>query len=1100
VNRLWQLLRNPRRIVWATAGLLALCSSDRTSSVRAEERSIEHFETHIRPLLVAHCYECHSGNQSADAANLRLDRREGWLTGGDSGPAVDSEQPAESLLWRAVSYNDPDLQMPPRSKLPERELGLLRDWLAAGAPAPADAPGDGASPTADFDLEGRRHAHWVWRPVVRPDPPAVRDAAWPHDALDQFILARLEASGLEPAASADRATWLRRVTYDLTGLPPTPKELAEFLANDQRDSEAHVVDRLLARSTFGECWGQHWLDLVRFAETKGHEQDFPIPHVWRYRDYVVKALNENLPYDQFLVEHLAGDLLTTPRIDAATRTNQSIQATGFWHLGEATHSPVDIRGDEADRIDNQIDVFGKAFLGLTIACARCHDHKYDAISAEDYYGLCGFLQSSSYQEANIADPELREQLRAQLCDLNRTFSELLLASSRRESLSQLRTLLLEPNLSTLRQELAADLADAQDAPEHPLHLLAIACEAEQDGREVAHALDQALRQDLQQHNLPPAPHYQPVIDFSQAPRKLPHPDWRTSGHGFGEGPIRVGEIVLASVTGEPILRIQTRAAASNRMLGPKFTGMYRTRTFEITSPHLWVCYRGEADLFLDVDSHRTVAGPLHGTCRQTLAPASDWKWHRHEVGAYLAHRVHLEFIPRGPFELAAVAFADQPPVIAELPGAAIGRIIRETQPRTFPETALAYLRAFETAFEAVEEQRADAGDARLLNWLLATNHRLCSPPADSAMELQALAATYQTRRDAIEAQLPAPQYALAMLDGSGENEYVHLRGSHKRVAAEATERRFLAALDGDMQIPQGSGRLELAHRVVDPANPLTSRVAVNRVWAHLTGEGIVKTVDNLGVLGEKPTHPELLDFLAAEFVESGWNLKQLIRRIVLSSTYRQSCRPHPRLTPEQIAIADPANALLHHARVRRIPAEAIRDAMLAVSGELDNQQFGPSVPIHLTPFMRHNRSPSHSGPLDGDRRRSIYLEYRRNALNHFLTAFDKPQPSTTVGRRNESNSPAQPLMLLNDPLVHALAARWATQLTSQFADDADALQVAWQAAYGREPDPSERQRVSHLLQSRMTAEEESVLLTVRERAWRDVCLALFNSKEFIFLR
>ena len=370
----------------------------------ANDASVEFFERKIRPLLVAHCYECHAEEASADSANLRLDWKQGWLQGGDSGPAIDVEHPRKSLLLRAVSYRDPDLQMPPRSKLPDREIELLRRWVEAGAPAP-DETVDETSPGGEaFSIDVRRKAHWAWQGVTRPKLPEVRQTGWPRDDIDRFVLAKLEEAGLAPAADADRATWLRRVTFDLTGLPPTPEELRAFLQDQSPGAFERVVDQLLADPAFGECWGQHWLDLVRYADTKGHEQDFPIPLAWRYRDYVIRALNANVPYDQFVVEHIAGDLVAYPRIDPSTRTNQSIQGTGFWHLGEATHSPVDIRGDEAERIDNQIDVFGKTFLGMTVACARCHDHKFDAISTDDYYAFCGFLQSSSYQEANIADP------------------------------------------------------------------------------------------------------------------------------------------------------------------------------------------------------------------------------------------------------------------------------------------------------------------------------------------------------------------------------------------------------------------------------------------------------------------------------------------------------------------------------------------------------------------------------------------------------------------------------------------------------------------------------------------------------------------------
>ena len=1071
----------------------------------AESASVEFFEKKIRPLLVTHCYECHAEEASADSANLRLDYRSGWLTGGDSGPVVDLRHPGNSLLLQAVSYDDPDLQMPPKGKLPERERDLLKQWIEAGAPAPDDPMADSAPAVEEFDLAARRAGHWAWRPIERTTAPAVQQSSWPSDELDRFVLAKLEESGLLPAQPADRATWLRRVTYDLTGLPPSVGELNAFLANDTPEAYQRTVDRLLANQAFGECWGQHWLDLVRFAETKGHEQDYPIPHAWRYRDYVVRALNDGLPYDQFVVEHIAGDLLPEPRIDPQTRTNQSIQATGYWHLGEATHSPVDIRGDEADRIDNQIDVFGKTFLGMTIACARCHEHKFDAISIKDYYALCGFLQSSSYQEANIADPLLRGKLYSELAALNEAASENLLALYRRQVLPRLRGWLDARDASGLRESLGEEFAAAIDQADHPLHFLAVAVGAEIGGQDVADAIRPLVAgaaEAAETDRATSAANLRAVVDFSRAAAEpLHYADWRTSGFGFGNGPMRAGAILLRGTDDQPPLRVTDRPAATNEAGSSRFSAMYRTRTFEVTRPALWTCYRGEADIFLAVDSHRTVEGPLHAICKQVLERVDDWKWHGHQVDDYLGHRVHLEFKPKGPFGLAAVGFAEQDPTTPVAPNAAVGRAIGQRQPKSVREVALATIAALESAFDSLQQRRLAAGDAQLLNWLLANDDLLPPAATTHADAYEAAISGYQARRQSIESQLPSPQYALALLDGNGENERVHLRGNHKRLADEPTTRSFLRALDGQFETPRGSGRLELARRVVDPANPLTARVMVNRIWTNLTGQGIVKTVDNFGVLGDRPTHPELLDYLAAEFIGNGWSIKQLIRRVVLSSSYRQSCLPNPQLRPGRIAETDPANNLLHRSRVRRISAEAVRDTLLAVSGELDSRRFGKSVPIHLTPFMRHNRSPKESGPADGERRRSIYVEYRRNALSHFLTAFDKPQPFTTVGRRNQSNSPAQSLMLLNDPLVHALAGKWATRLTSNFSDDAAAIDSAYLAAFGRNPSDDERASIVAHIQDRIVsgAQPEANRLA-REIAWRDVCLVLFNSKEFIFLR
>jgi hypothetical protein len=368
--------------------------------------------------------------------------------------------------------------------------------------------------------------------------------------------------------------------------------------------------------------------------------------------------------------------------------------------------------------------------------------------------------------------------------------------------------------------------------------------------------------------------------------------------------------------------------------------------------------------------------------------------------------------------------------------------------------------------------------------LLAHDELLPPGSAEASAGFAAAAARYAAARTQLERQLPEPVWAVAMLDGDGYDERVHLRGNPRMRADEPTPRRLPAALDGEMPIAHGSGRDLMANRLVAADNPFTARVLVNRVWNHLLGRGIVATVDNFGVMGEAPTHPELLDYLAFEFVESGWEMKQLVRRIVLSSTYGMSSDADPRA-----ASADPANHLFHAARVRRLPAEAVRDAMLAVSGQLNRERFGPSVPVHINEYMRNARSPQRQGPIDGGGRRSIYIEVRRNAMNHFLAAFDKPPPFTTVGHRYASNSAAQPLAMSNDPLVHAQAAAWADSLTTRFPDDDAAIENAYLAAFGREPSDAEVERIVEHLGSSAD----------RIAAWRDVCLTLFNVKEFVFI-
>ncbi len=400
--------------------VLLLASLGLSAAVAAEPspHETEFFEKKVRPVLVEHCFKCHSERSEKIKGGLRIDSRAALLKGGDNGPALVPGSPEKSRLIEAISYKNADLTMPPKGKLPDAVRAALAAWVKMGAPWPSSGAATDTGTKAGFDLARRRREHWCWQPVQAPPLPAVKDASWPRDPVDRFVLARLEEKGLRPAAPADRRTWLRRVTFDLTGLPPRPDEIAAFLSDSSPAAVEKVVDRLLQSPRFGERWARHWLDLVRYGESRGHEFDPNIPNAYQYRDYVIRAFNADVPYNQFVMEHVAGDLLPKPRRNPATAFNESIIGSGFWFLGEEVHSPVDIRQDQADRFDNRIDVFSKTFLGLTVACARCHDHKFDAISTKDYYALYGFLSSSSYRLARFDSLDQNRVVAGELAKLH----------------------------------------------------------------------------------------------------------------------------------------------------------------------------------------------------------------------------------------------------------------------------------------------------------------------------------------------------------------------------------------------------------------------------------------------------------------------------------------------------------------------------------------------------------------------------------------------------------------------------------------------------------------------------------------------------------
>jgi cytochrome c553 len=1001
---------------------------------------VEFFEKQVRPILAARCHECHGEKQQK--ASLRLDSRTGVLTGGDSGPAALPGKPSESLLVDAIRYGD-TYQMPPKSQLPAAEIATLVTWVERGLPWGPDAPpGQPAAAVETFDLQ-KRAGHWSFQPITDPAPPDVADAAWVKTPLDRFILSKLAAAGLSPAPPAEKRALLRRVTYDLTGLPPTPQELAEFLADDSADAYRRVVDRLLASPRYGERWARHWLDLVRYAETYGHEFDFDLPNAYRYRDYVIRALNDDLPFDQFVVEHVAGDLVQPPRRNPADGTNESIVATGSFLLGEAKHSPVDVRQDEADRVDNQIDVFAKTFLGLTVSCARCHDHKFDAITTKDYYALAGYLQSSRYQQAFVDPPE---QMAATLAALES------LQAERRAAYVEFVRQVLEPRLAELSAKVAAGIVPATPTTTAPANELAM-------------------------------------------PRGDDWGGWTASGAAFGTRPLRPLNLVAEQRDGRDQLVFAGTIAGHSGRLSNRLHGVLRSPTFEIAKTKIH--YRlhgtgGRARLILD--GLQLIQDPIYGGLRfDAGGPAPHW--HSQDVSKWVGHRAYLELIDDGDGYLALerVAFSDAAPP-GDDPAMDVAAVLSRTggdSPETAAEARATRCReVVEAWLAAPDAQHKDEPErAAIIATLLAAAVQDNAATAASARLTERLAEIGNRQSD-LEKQITPPRQALALADGTAENERVFIRGNHKTLGDEVP-RRFLEALGGTRHAPpdEGSGRLELARQLVAADNPLVKRVIVNRLWHHHFGAGIVRSVDDFGVMGQGPTHPELLDYLAQELERNGWSLKSLHRLVVLSNTYQMSSQPRP-----EADLADPTNKLWHRMSVRRLEAEAIRDAMLAVSGELDETMYGPSVMPYLTEHMTGRGRPKDSGPLDGGRRRSVYLAVRRNFLSPLFQAFDYPTPFTTIGRRGSSNVPAQALALMNNPLVVDQSRRWAERVVkaTDLATPAARVQAMYLRALSREADPTE-------LAAALQFVAPAGANPADPAAWSELAHVIYNLKEFIFI-
>ncbi len=1052
----------PQRLalVGVVAGLVAWqTAAARGADLPAADH--EFFESRVRPLLVAHCVECHSAEAGDPEGGLSFDSRADFLT--TEGLAVAGD-PDRSLIVQAVRY-DGSLQMPPEGKLPAEAIATIEEWVRRGLPWPDDGK---AASVSGFDMAARKAAHWCWQPPRQSVPPDVRDPAWCRGEIDRFVLARLESAGMAPAAEAEPAVLVRRAAEVLTGLPADPAEVETVAADPDPTAFERYVDRLLASPHYGERFGRHWLDVVRYAESRGHEFDFDIPDAWRYRDWVVAAFNADLPYDRFIREQLAGDLVADPRLDA-NGANESIVGTGFWFLGEEVHSPVDILQDEADRVDNRIDTFGKAFLGLTLGCARCHDHKFDAISTADYYAIAGMLMSSSYRQVPFESLESNRAVAAEAEDVRAASQDRLLplvgellvtvpdAAAALPTSAELATSAAECQISDARREVETQIADyTRGDAATPLILDAAAWSLAPIGQVRSVSAEGGPRVEL-------------------AGTSVARSDavWSQTSSQGGREPGAIGQVDRAG-----------------RIL--------RTPKVRLSQGVLWHRVRGHLQIVSVVDSHRLIHGPLYGTNVMQVDTQGEWRWVRQDLKRDLrwidtSHVVHVEYAAiAGAAEVAEVVAASEEPVRPDPFVAAFRE--RSTPPLdTLRELQAGLVNACREGRSLPPEQAILA--SRLLaspqiDWSAGVARQLADESAQTAAAEEAVFS--RARR--------ASATVAAILDGNGIDQFVLVKGSAARPGSSAP-RRFLEAIDGGDQPPwptDSSGRRELADRVLAADNPLTARVAVNRIWHHLFGRGLVATPDNFGLLGEPPADPlaqALLDTLAVRFVQEGWSVKRLVREIVTSSTWRMSS-----IRSATAAKHDPLNILLHCAPIRRLEGEAIRDKILAVSGRLDPQVGGPSVPVHLTEFHAGRGRPT-PGPMDGAGRRSIYTAVRRNFLPGFLVAFDYPVPFQTMGRRTVTNVPAQPLTLMNDPFVVEQAHRWSARvLAYPGLSPSDRIDRMYREAFARPPEPEETEDVLEFLTAQTTSHSGDVTTDQAvPAAWAALAHALINAKEFSFV-
>ena len=772
----------------------------------ADEAGVKFFETKVRPVLAENCYDCHGPESGKGKAKLRVDSLEALRRGGDSGPAIVPGDPNASLLILAVRH-DGAVEMPPKTKLAQPEIDDLAAWVKMGAPwpdaagAPPPTPAEIAGPPGGWDKAAREF--WAFRPRKDVSPPEVEDAGWARSPIDRFILARLEQAGLRPAPPAERRVLLRRATLDLTGIPPTSDEVEAFARDEAPDAFERVVDRLLASPQYGERWGRHWLDVARYADSNGMDDNLAYPDAWRYRDYVIAAFNADKPFDRFLEEQLAGDILAE---DDPGHRDELIVATGFLALGPKMLAEDDPVKQQMDIVDEQLDTTTRVFLGLTVGCARCHDHKFDPLKIDDYYAMAGIFKST-------------------------------------------RTML-------------------------------------------THRVDSK---------------------------------WNATGLGGAQAALRLEDL----------------------------------------------------------------------------------------------------------------------------------------------------------------EQVIDRHDNALVNGN--TNRMSADEKAARTKLLEDAKAEY--------AGIPK---AMAVAEGTPGDLQVFLRGNHLTRGSLAP-RRFPTVLAGTEQPPMpqgGSGRLELARWLGNPENPLTARVMVNRVWRWHFGQGLVRSVDNFGKLGQPPSHPELLDWLANRFVGDGWSVKALHKRIMMSRSYQMSTA-----WDEAAAQVDPEGRLLWRMPRRRMDAETLRDAILAVCGLLDLEKGGTM--IASTPFQNLTATGVASRPdLYQSTRRSVYLPVLRSAVYDQFQAFDFPDPAVANGDRMLTTVASQALFLMNSPIMQSGPEHLAGLLLGPSnGTDRGRMQDAARRVFGRAAGDEEVAAWGAFLDKYQAAAALAGETPENRRrlAWQGLCRAMISSNEFVYV-
>ncbi len=976
-------MRIPARAFARFAALLPLALLVPASALAAVD-----FARDIQPILADRCYSCHGPEKQK--SGLRLDQKSAAFLGGDSGAVLVPRDSAKSLLYAHISGAEPDAPMPPESAgkpLTPTQVALFKAWIDEGATWPDDPSGVTATPA--------RSTHWSFQPPRRPAPPAVRNTAWPRSPVDRFVLARLEKEKIAPAPEAGRPTLIRRLSFDLLGLPPSPADVQAFVSDAHPDAYERLVDRLLASPHFGERWGRHWLDLARYADSDGYEKDTARPYAYLYRDWVINAINRDLPFDQFTIEQLAGDLLPNA-------THDQKVATGF-HRQTLTNKEGGVDPEEfrCKATVDRVDTTGAVWLGLTLGCAECHSHKYDPISQREFYQLFAFFNNADEQELPAPTPE-----------------QLALYAAAKQQWDATRAPLQQAYDDYVRDALPAKRAEWEAAGQLDLPVWA---------------------------TLTPE-----HVAASNGTTLTPRPDHVVVASGLS--PLADDYTAVTPPPAGPLTGFRLEALADEKAgkgAGRSGNGNYVVTDFTV---HVQPAGGGES---------RAIA-LRHAT--------ADFSQKDYPVAAAIDGDKATGWAINGESKKSHVAVFQTVEPLTLAPGE---KLVFSVAQQFGNQHTLARFRLSATTSPAPKASLID--DQVAIAW-----H---TPPAERTPQHHAALAAYH--RDEIdpearklrkplldhaktEPKYPETKAAMLAERAKPRDTHVHIRGDFLRPGPKvaAATPAVLHALK-----PRGAqpDRLDLARWLFAEENPLTARVTVNHLWKNLFGRGLVASVNNFGLQGDKPTHPELLDWLATEFARLGWSRKALLKAIVTSATYRQSSDYRTDLID-----LDPLNTLLARQNRLRLEAEIIRDTHLAASGLLAPKVGGPSVrpplPADIAALGYANSVKWQESDGADKFRRGLYIFFQRTVPYPMLMTFDAPNSTATCTRRERSNTPLQALTLWNDPVFFDCARTLGRKLMAEPTIEAR-LDRAFETCLARPPAAAERARLRQLYddQARLTA-------------------------------